>query len=120
MASRCVTWVSVGMLCLVSVSKSVASEESCEYEARAPSVSSALAFLERHATEAEQELLELAAFPSISSMADYHTYVLDAGKWLVKRLRRAGMKVWVTGHSCQTSCTHCDDPTVLHGVCPCP
>ncbi len=71
----------------------LASEGSCGYESKAPSLPSALAFLEGHAVEAEQDLLELAALPSISSMPEYHTYVLDAGKWLVKRLRRAGMKV---------------------------
>ncbi|CAL5228082.1 g11150 [Coccomyxa viridis] len=70
----------------------LASEGSCGYESKAPSLPSALAFLEGHAVEAEQDLLELAALPSISSMPEYHTYVLDAGKWLVKRLRRAGMK----------------------------
>ncbi len=101
MASRCLTCLNVGVLCLGCILMAVASEEYCEFESKAPALSSALAFLEGHAVEADQDLLELAALPSISSMVEYHTYVLDAGKWLVKRLRRAGMKV-----SCSPMCSY--------------
>ena len=99
--------LTLGVLLVANVSLTMASEDPCGSDNEGPSLPSALSFLERHAMEAEQDLLALAAIPSISSMVDYHTHVLDAGKWLVRRLRRAGMKVGFTStglRSCQTPC----------------
>ena len=104
MASSRVSCLPVSMLLMAHVLLTLASGDLCDSGSEGPSLHSAMAFLERHAVEAEQDLLELAAFPSISSMEDYHTHVLDAGKWLVRRLRRAGMKVRSTAvgfRSCQ-------------------
>ena len=97
MSSRRLSCPSLVILCLANVSMLLASDNTCnKRDIEEPSLRSALALLERHAAEAEQDLLDLAAIPSISSMEDYHPHVLDAGKWLVRRLRRAGLKVLFT------------------------
>ena len=93
MVLRRSTCLSVGILCLATALTASASEGSCSFGKAEPSLDSALAFVKGHAVEAEQDLLGLAGIPSISSMEDYHGHVIDAGKWLVRRLRRAGMKV---------------------------
>jgi len=93
MVLRRLTCLSVGVLCLATALIASASEGSCSFGKAESSLGSALAFVEGHAVEAEHDLLELAGIPSISSMEDYHKDVIDAGRWLVRRLRRAGMKV---------------------------
>ena len=93
MVLRRSTCLSVSIVCLATALRTSASEGSCSVGKAEASLDSALAFVKGHAVEAEQELLELAGIPSISSIEDYHKHVIDAGKWLVRRLRSAGMKV---------------------------
>lgn len=83
--------LSICTLCLLSAVIPLVCQKDCSPDEF--SLSSALAFLEGQAVEAEQDLVELAAIPSISSMDEYHKHVLEAGKWVIRRLKRAGLKV---------------------------
>ncbi len=71
----------------------VISEETCSRGQDTPALPAALQYLEEHKEEAQQDVLDLVTIPSISSMSGYKEHVREAGQWLVRRLRRAGLEV---------------------------
>lgn len=54
---------------------------------------SALQHIEVHSQSYDQELLEFASIPSISSMPQHQKDLQSAATWLVARLKKAGLKV---------------------------
>lgn len=53
----------------------------------------ALEYIEKHSKQFDEDLLQLAAIPSIASMPKHADDVRKAADWLVKRLKKAGLKV---------------------------
>ena len=96
-------------LAIVSLT-AVVSEETCSHGEHAPALPAALEYLEEHKEEAQQDALDLVTIPSISSMPDYKEHVREAGQWLVRRMRKAGLEV---SHLITTACPH----TVMHCTC---
>lgn len=70
-----------------------ANEGSCTSSRGSNPLAAALEYLDKHQEEAQQDVLQLARFPSISSMPEYGEHVREAGRWLVRRLRKAGLEV---------------------------
>ncbi len=90
-------WTAI-ILALISASMSAssisASEDSCLLRAGSlDALPAALEFLDNNQDEAQQDVLQLVRFPSISSMPQYKESVREAGQWLVRRMRRAGLEV---------------------------
>jgi hypothetical protein len=53
----------------------------------------ALVYIEKHSKQFDEDLLQLGAIPSIASMPKHADDVNKAADWLVKRLKKAGLKV---------------------------
>lgn len=53
----------------------------------------ALEYIEKYSKQFDEDLLQLAAIPSIASMPKHADDVKKAADWLVKRLKKAGLKV---------------------------
>jgi len=53
----------------------------------------ALDYLETHRDRLKQELLDLAAIPSVSAIPEYSESCLKAAKWLENRMNVAGLEV---------------------------
>ena len=67
----------MGILWVLNAVLRAASTPYCPGAHAETSLPIVLSFLDSHAQEAEQELVELAAIPSISSIQEYHAYVVS-------------------------------------------
>jgi acetylornithine deacetylase/succinyl-diaminopimelate desuccinylase-like protein len=54
----------------------------------------AFKYLEEHRDRLKQDLLDLAAIPSVSAIPEYSDSCLEAAQWLAKRMSAAGLEVW--------------------------
>lgn len=61
------------------------------FPSRTPALDAALRYAHRHQGRFLREVCELAAVPSVSSRPGHRQDVVRAARWLVRRLRRAGL-----------------------------
>ena len=64
----------------------------CSFAA-ASSLDEALAYSSKHAAAADDDLIALASFPSISSLPEHAGDARAAAQWLEKKLKRIGLQV---------------------------
>ena len=61
--------------------------------AAASSLDAALAYSSKHAGTADDDLIALASYPSISSLPEHAEDARAAAQWLEKKLKRIGLQV---------------------------
>jgi hypothetical protein len=86
-------WIASALLLTLITRINLASEETCVPRSDSYALSAALEYLDNNQDAAQQDVLQLVKIPSLSSMPQYKESVREAGQWLVRRLRRAGLEV---------------------------
>ena len=66
----------------------------CLALARADVVTDALGYSDNNVANVDADLLKLAAIPSISSLPEHAKDIVAASKWLVEKLKSAGLEVF--------------------------
>ena len=67
--------------------------------ATAGSLDEALAYSSKHSAAADDDLLALASYPSISSLPEHADDARAAAQWLQKKLKRIGLQVSEAYHA---------------------